>query len=97
MPLTDFATGRRISLGELGRMIHAQGKTLEDIQAGVEKRPKWADVERLEKNRDQEQEKQDQAIKDLEDNQKFTTRTVIGAVIAAVGAILTAAAPLVNR
>jgi hypothetical protein len=96
MPL-EIMTNRRISLGELGRMIHAQGKTLEDIQAGVEKRPKWVDVERLEKSRDQEQEKQDEAIKDLEDNQKWMTRTIIAAVIAAVGAILTAAAPLVNR
>ena len=96
MPL-EITTSRRISLGELGRMIQTQGKTLEDIQAGVEKRPKWADVERLEKARDQEQEKQDEAIKDLEDNQKWMTRTVIAAVIGAVGAILTAAAPLVNR
>lgn len=86
-----------MSMGELYRLLAAQSKTLGDIQAGIEARPKWVDIDRLEKARDLREEIQDQAIKDLEDNGKWQVRTIGAALVGAVGAILLAAAPFVNR
>lgn len=98
MPLSDLTSPtRRITMGEIYRLVAAQGKTLQDIHTAVEARPKWADIERIEKARDDREKLQDQAIKDLEDNNKWVSRTVSGSLIAAGVAILTAAAPLVGK
>lgn len=98
MPLSDLTTPtRRITMGEIYRLVAAQGKTLTDIHTAVEARPKWADIDRLEKARDEQQKIQDGAIKDLEDNNKWLVRTVGGTLIAALLGLLMAAAPIVNR
>lgn len=98
MPLSDLTTPtRRVTMGEIYRLVAAQGRTLTDIHTAVEARPKWADIDRLEKARDDREAIQNQAIKDLEDNNKWQIRTIGGALIAGVLALIMSAAPIVNK
>ena len=84
-------------MGEVYRLVAAQGAKLTEIHTAVEARPKWADIDRLEKSRDEQQKLQDQAIKDLEDNNKWIVRTVGGTLIGAILALVMAAGPILNR
>lgn len=81
-----------VTIGEVYRLQLAQSETLSGIKESIEKRPTWHDIERLQATRDKEQAIQDQAIKALEDANRWLTRTVIGALITALGALAVAIA-----
>lgn len=90
--MAEAAPLEGVTLGELYRLLEAQGKTLAGIQESITKRPTWHDIERLQETRDKEQGTQDVAIKALEDANRWLTRTVIGALITALGALAVAIA-----
>lgn len=46
--------------------------SLKRIEGGLEKRPDWDDITRIEANRDKEQQAQDLALKSLEDRMART-------------------------
>lgn len=82
----DALAVTEVTLGEVYRTLVAQGKTLGDISASLEKRPTWEDINRLEEARDKEQKAQDAAIKDLEDGSRWLVRTVGAALVTSLGA-----------
>ena len=81
-----------VTLGELYRLLTAQAGTLASIQETITKRPTWEDINRIEKTRDEKEQLQNDAIKALEDANRWLTRTVIGALITALGALAVAIA-----
>jgi hypothetical protein len=87
MPPIDPMTVTEVTLGEVYRLMLAQGQTLTGISASLEKRPTWDDVNRLEAARAGRESIQNQAIKDLEDGNKWLVRAVIGAALGALAAI----------
>jgi hypothetical protein len=67
-----------VTLGEVYRLMLTQGQTLTGIGTGLEKRPTWDDMNRI-------NAVQDQAIKDLEDANRWLVRTVGAALVTALG------------
>jgi len=67
-----------VTLGEVYRLMLTQGQTLLGISGSLEKRPTWDDINRL-------KAVQDQAIKDLEDANRWLVRTVGAALVTALG------------
>ena len=91
-----------VTLGEVYRLMTAQGATLAAISQSLEHRPTWDDLTRMEAAR-LEREKltaarevlAGQAVKDLQDAQRWLVRTVAGtlltALAAAAGVVINAA------
>lgn len=77
-----------ISTGELGRRIDALAAAMTGMSEKMDGRPSWHDMDRLSAIRDNEQKKQDEAIRDLEGAQTWVFRTSIGALIVGVVGIL---------
>lgn len=75
-----------VTLGEVYRLLLSQGLTLGGISQGLEKRPTWEDIKRLEAARDASDSTQNQAIKDLEDGSRWLVRTVGAALVTSLGA-----------
>lgn len=86
MQQPDPLTVTEVTLGEVYRLQVAQNKTLEGIGAGLQQRPTWDDVNRLEAARVAREVLQNQAIKELEDGNRWLVRTVGAALITALGA-----------
>lgn len=81
-----------VTLGEVYRMQKTQGETLTAIRESIDKRPTREEIDRLEKSRDKEQEEQNQAIKALEDQNTWRTRTVGAALVTALTGLAVAVA-----
>lgn len=97
MPHTDPLTITEVTLGEVYRLMKDQGETLTGIGNAVAQRPTWADITRMEEARLErsklhaEREKlQDQAIKDLQDGNRWVVRTVGTALVTALAGLITA-------
>lgn len=81
-----------VTLGEVYRLQVGLAGTLDGIKESIDKRPTWEAIDRLEKARDATEKLQNQAIKDLEDGNKWLVRTVIAALVAGLGGLVMAAA-----
>jgi hypothetical protein len=81
----DPLTITEVTLGEVYRLMLTQGQTLAGISGSLEKRPTWDDITRLEAARVVGERTQDQAIKDLEDANRWLVRTVGAALVTALG------------
>jgi hypothetical protein len=81
----DPLTITEVTLGEVYRLMLAQGLTLQGISASLEKRPTWDDINRLEASREAQELLQNQAIKALEDGSRWLVRTVGTALVTALG------------
>lgn len=86
---TDPLAVTEVTLGEVYRLLVGQGKALGDIGGSLEKRPTWDDINRL-------HAVQNQAIKDLEDANRWVVRTVGAALITALGTAVAVAARLLG-
>lgn len=84
-----------VTLGEVFRSVQALGTDLKDIKAGLEKRPTWDDINRMEVNRlaaeaaritadTATETAQNEAIKALQDNNKWLVRTAGAALVTGV-------------
>jgi len=87
MPPTDDMTN-----GEIGRRLGDLTNAVNALGGKIDQRPVWADIARLEVQRDKADEKRDSAIKALEDAQDSAMRWIITAL---VGALLSLAVGLV--
>ena len=76
-----------VTLGEVYRLVKGQGETLGSIKESIDKRPTWEDIKRMEGARDREQKEQNEAIKALEDNNRWTIRTVGAALVTALAGL----------
>lgn len=104
MPPVDPLTITEVTLGEVYRLMQTQAETLAGIGQAVEKRPTWADIERMEEARVErgklhaEKEKlQDQAIRELVDGNRWVVRTVGAALITALAGLVTAVGAAVSN
>lgn len=83
-----------ITLGEVYRLLKDQAGVLATMAGHLEKRPTWADIERMETARVERESLaaakvviQDLAVKDLEDANRWMVRTVAGTLITALVAV----------
>lgn len=76
-----------VTLGEVYRLQLSQTTVLESIRSSMDKRPTWEDIKRQEAARDREQQDQNDAIKSLEDNNRWTVRTVGAALVTALAGL----------
>lgn len=79
------AADEDVTIGELARADKRIFATLERIESKLDNRPSWADIQRLEDNRDRRETAQDAAIDDVAASVKWIIRTAAGA--AATGVI----------
>jgi hypothetical protein len=77
-----------VTLGEVYRLQLAQTTVLEGIRESMDKRPTWEDINRQETARDKAEQKQNEAIKALEDNNRWTWRTLAAAAITALAGLV---------
>ena len=81
-----------VTLGEVFRSVQTLGTDLRAIASSLEKRPTWEDINRIEANRaaaemaraastQATETLQNEAIKGLQDNNKWLVRAVIGSLI----------------
>lgn len=86
--MPEAAVMTDVTLGEVYRLIKDQSKTLDTMSYNMDKKPSWDDIERMEEARIErgklhaaKEQLQDQAIKALEDNNRWLVRTVIASLI----------------
>ena len=85
--MPDPLATTEVTLGEVYRLQVTQASVLEAIRDSMDKRPTWEDIKRQEAARDREQKEQNEAIKALEDNNRWTVRTVGAALITALAGL----------
>jgi len=84
-----------VTLGEVFRSVQALGADLRAITSSMEKRPTWEDINRIEANRisadtaraaatQATETLQNEAIKALQDNNKWLVRTAGAALVTGV-------------
>jgi len=84
-----------VTLGEVFRSVQALGADLRAITSSMEKRPTWEDINRIEANRiaaetakatatASTETAQNEAIKALQDNNKWLVRTAGAALVTGV-------------
>lgn len=88
--VADPAAIVEVTLGEVYRLVAAQDGRLAAIQETITKRPTWEDVNRMEKARDDKEKLQNEAIKALEDANRWLVRTVIAALLTGLVALAVA-------
>lgn len=94
--------------GELVRAVTGIFSSLKRIEEGLDKRPDWDDINRLElarnaadkqraESRDKEQATQDVALKNLEDRMARAMTAAVGGLLTAVASMGTLIVNLLNR
>jgi hypothetical protein len=74
--------------GEIIRHVVTFGKTLERIEAKLDTRPDWDDINRITENQTRVDTKQDEAIKKLEDRGVQFLVLGLGSILSAGSAIV---------
>lgn len=84
-----------VTLGEVYRLQLTQSETLGGIKESIEKRPTWDDINRIEKAREVTEKLQNEAIKALEDGNRWLVRLIGAALVTGLGGLVMAVAKVV--